>query len=796
VLQALALEVTGLTGADRAGQACEHLLHATPTLSYSGFPSRTASLSLHIQPFRSGKCTLELTLRETAGVPESEALSFTASITVDVSAVNQAPAFAVLKPELLIVESSGSHTIHAVVGNVSDGEPLLADAPSQPVSMLISSVAATPPSLFTVAPAIAASATHLSFTVSDGESGFAMLGLRAKDDGGTLFGGQDSSEEALVRVQVLARPRLSSVHPTWWMAAEVDASNLRLTITGEFFAAARADSQLPPFVTSDQMNGTQPAPGAYALVGGRPCLRTELISDSEVLCIGIEPFSRTARVNVRVIEPVPHGVGPVMREGTLGEHKQLQRVELLVGGATDDGQGFVAAAANSSLLTVGQWEVMPDRPVRALGASASAGSVIAAGTFQSTSFTPQAGQRRTIRTTYILSGAGLDTAMSSPTPSSLGHGLDGAVTSMTKIKQGSREWVMLAGSFTKAFLKAVAPSAMSARARQTVVKGGGLLLWGPAVKWTAPGEASPGYDDDDETQWREVAGQGCPQGAMTATASFQESLPGEGAAQRTLVFVAGRFHSVASASSRLAPSEAGGLMMLDWASKEWSPLCGIVKTRTQADPSSRDTSSTCAGSAEEAQGCGVRGGDILALTVSQDSCLDCGFQLVVGGTFSHAAAPRMAVKHTRGLAAWNGHAWYSIGSLDPKGSVWAFARIGRVLYVGGSFTSINGEPYENLASFVSGIWSQVGGGVRGSVYSLAAAYSALLVGGEISAVGERVAGESDKWQTGQTTDRWGRPLRNLVRWLEQEQVWESLQIEVSEASLPRPLGVVYSIDTK
>ena len=39
--------------------------------------------------------------------------------------------------------------------------------------------------------------------------------------------------------------------------------------------------------------------------------------------------------------------------------------------------------------------------------------------------------------------------------------------------------------------------------------------------------------------------------------------------------------------------------------------------------------------------------------------------------------------------------------------MWAFARIGRVLYVGGSFTSINGEPYENLASFVSGIWSQV-----------------------------------------------------------------------------------------
>ena len=640
VLQTLALELTGLTGADGAGHACEHLLHATPAVSYAGFPSRSASISLHLQPFRSGRCTLELTLRETAGVPEAEALAFSASLAVVVSAVNQAPSFTVLKPELLIVESSGSHAIHAVVGNVSDGEPALADAPSQSVSMLISTVAATPPSLFAVAPSISASAAHLTFTVSEGESGLAMIRLRAKDDGGTLFGGQDSSEEASVRVQVLARPRLSAVHPTWWMASEVDASNLRLTITGEFFGAARAASQLPPFVTNDQMSGTHPAPGAYAIVGGHPCLRTELISDSEVLCIGIRPFAHTASVNVRVIEPVPHGVGPVIREGTLGVHKQLQRVELLVGGATDDGRGFVAAAANSSLLTVGLWNVVPDRPVRALGALASAGSVIAAGTFQSTSFAPAAGEKRTIRTTYILSGAGLDTAMSWPTPSSLGHGLDGAVTSMTKIKHGGRVWVMLAGSFTRAFLKSSAPSVLSSRARQTVVKGGGLLIWGPAVEWSAPDGASPVHGDDDESQWREVSGKGCPQGAMTATASFLETIPGDSVAQRTLVFVGGRFHSVASSPSRLAPSDAGGLMMLDWASKEWSPLCGTLKARPEPDLASPAASSTCAGSADESQGCGVRGGDILAISVSQDSCLDCGFQLVVGGTFSHAAAPR------------------------------------------------------------------------------------------------------------------------------------------------------------
>ena len=45
--------------------------------------------------------------------------------------------------------------------------------------------------------------------------------------------------------------------------------------------------------------------------------------------------------------------------------------------------------------------------------------------------------------------------------------------------------------------------------------------------------------------------------------------------------------------------------------------------------------------------------------------------------------------------------------MHGQGSIWAFARIGRVLYAGGSFKSINGKPFENLASFVSGSWSEV-----------------------------------------------------------------------------------------
>lgn len=78
--------------------------------------------------------------------------------------------------------------------------------------------------------------------------------------------------------------------------------------------------------------------------------------------------------------------------------------------------------------------------------------------------------------------------------------------------------------------------------------------------------------------------------------------------------------------------------MFDWSAAEWTPLCGVWKTRHDSDKA--EVTDTCSHSLSESQGCGVRGGDILAISASQDSCLDCGFQLVVGGTFSHAAQPR------------------------------------------------------------------------------------------------------------------------------------------------------------
>ena len=366
VAQRVRLEVSALSGSDGAGAACEELMDPRhpPAVSYPGFPTRAASISLRLQAERAGRCTLQLTASEIDGIPLAQALAYSANLTVVVASVNRAPSFALRRPELVVVANSGAHAIADLVGDISSGEPAAAHAPQQTVSMLVASIAATPPSLFRLAPSIAASTGLLSFSVSDGESGMALIGLRALDDGGTLFGGRDSSEEAQVRIQVLPRPRVSSVYPTWWMSTEVDAANLRLRVLGEFFTAARAGSELPPAVAGDQMHLAQPSPGAYVLVGGHPCLRTELVSDTELHCIGVRPFARAAVINVRVVEPLPpSSQTPLVREGTLGETKELQRIELLVGGASDDGRGFVATAANSSFLTLHQWNVMPDRSV-------------------------------------------------------------------------------------------------------------------------------------------------------------------------------------------------------------------------------------------------------------------------------------------------------------------------------------------------------------------------------------------------------------------------------------------------
>ena len=791
----------------------------------------SASMTVELQPNATGTCIVDITLSE---MPETvvEPLSVTVKTWIRVEEVNRAPSFAIARDRVLVVESSGAHQLRDVLGNITTGNDG-GNADSEPMQLITFSVTtlSAPVDLFHSEPHITAAGV-LSFRLAEGKAGSASLTILARDDGGTRWGGEDTSAGQRVTVHVLPRPRLDTVKPSWWMATEIPSSQLTLTVRGSWLPASApghapdavpgvspAATQLGMLAMSaEQMLAEPPAVGVYVLVAGQPCHTSVLVSDSEVHCVGFDPFPSTALINVRVVEQEPHDPNArIVREATLGDAQPLSRIELIVGGSTRDGRGFVATSGSGYTSLLRLWQVTPDRSVRSLTATSASGSVYVGGTFQSVSSPLQAaragGAGRKQRAAYVLSAAGTDGGgFGAPAASTLGHGLDGAVTGMVKVAAGAREWLLVAGSFVSAFRKHL-PSVTATRAepRRAVVKSGGLMLWGPRIDWSRSHDSGVSYPPSEQQDtWQEVGGLHAPRGAMTALAVFY--LRGVAAGtdsagtDRPLVFVAGRFSSSSSSQS------PGGLLMLDWVEGVWSGLCGAVDSSAAAN-----TSAAAGGFAAKAQGCGVRGGDVLAISVAEAEGADalwgdcesmlCRVEVVVGGTFTFAGSVRDGgVPGTRALAAWSGRAWHSLGVFDPKASVRALARLGRVLYVGGSFTAINGHRYDNLARFVSGVWSNVGGGVRGTVFSLAAlATSAslsqgasLLVGGDISAVGQRMEGRSEgdssyRWATTRTADRHGYPIGNLVRWSEEEADWDSLLLEVANATVPAAIGEVYAM---
>ena len=381
LVQTLLLTVTHTSGMLGAGPRCEQLFVKAPLISFAGYPAVNASITLFLRAFAAGTCRLEITASDLQSPP----LLYTDVVTIHVQAVNRAPTFDVVSHHILVVESSGAHSKAGVVSNISSGEGG-ASFVQQSVVFSVATLA-SPPQLFEINPSISSSGV-LTFTLAQNAWGWAWLTVRAHDDAGTLFNGNDTSSEARLELQVLPRPRLESVYPTWWMATEIPAQNLTLTIRGAYLndvlttphlhtPSSPALPQLPlaavPDVATPEMLALS-LPGVYIIVGGQACLRSVVISDSELECQGVAGFAVEATVNVRVLQQV--GTGPiVLREGTLGSARQLQRITLLIGGSTLDGLGFVATASSSTSSMVRQWKVTTDRAVRSLQATAASVSV-------------------------------------------------------------------------------------------------------------------------------------------------------------------------------------------------------------------------------------------------------------------------------------------------------------------------------------------------------------------------------------------------------------------------------------
>ena len=196
------------------------------------------------------------------------------------------------------------------------------------------------------------------------------------------------------------------------------------------------------------------------------------------------------------------------------------------------------------------------------------------------------------------------------------------------------------GSFTSAYLKSTSRLPPRRGGAATVVRARGLVIWGPPLHVRAPEEplssSSPNPavcrsgceeagSEEAELTFSPLPGEGVVEGAMTAAEVFVQTLssPAPQASisgrQRTLVFVAGRFTGVHTSKDANGPGndtsashtsqdtaasarDAGGLMMLDWSTRQWQPLCGVINT---SSPTPAGGSDACrAQVTQESQGCG------------------------------------------------------------------------------------------------------------------------------------------------------------------------------------------------
>ncbi len=110
--------------------------------------------------------------------------------------VNLAPSFA-KGPDVAVAESSGPQTVPGWATEISPG------GPGEAGQVLTFLVTTDHGALFSVPPAIAADGT-LTFTPAPGETGTAQVTVVLKDDGGTAYGGQDTSSPQTFVIEVEA----------------------------------------------------------------------------------------------------------------------------------------------------------------------------------------------------------------------------------------------------------------------------------------------------------------------------------------------------------------------------------------------------------------------------------------------------------------------------------------------------------------------------------------------------------------------------------------------------------------
>ncbi|PAW84588.1 MAG: hypothetical protein B9S33_11330 [Pedosphaera sp. Tous-C6FEB] len=152
------------------------------------------------------------------GVDMSAAQTFTITVT----AVNDAPSFALAGTNLTVFAGDGAVAQSAWATNISAG---LANEAAQSVSFVVTNSDNTK---FTVQPALAANGS-LTFTPAANATGVVTVGVRAVDSGGTVNGGVDTSA---VQTFTLSLAASKVVLPAAFAAGVGDAISVPVNLLG------------------------------------------------------------------------------------------------------------------------------------------------------------------------------------------------------------------------------------------------------------------------------------------------------------------------------------------------------------------------------------------------------------------------------------------------------------------------------------------------------------------------------------------------------------------------------------
>ncbi|HVH35605.1 MAG TPA: Ig-like domain-containing protein, partial [Tahibacter sp.] len=163
------------------------VVSTTGNLVFSSVPavSSTGTLTFTAQNGTSGIATVSLVAQDNGGTANGGIdTSAAQTFTINVNAINHVPSFTA-GPAQTSLEDAGPRTVAGWATAINDG-----DGNTQIVDFQVTSN--SNPSLFSAAPAISATGT-LTYTTAPNANGTATIAIVLHDNGGTAFGGVDTS---------------------------------------------------------------------------------------------------------------------------------------------------------------------------------------------------------------------------------------------------------------------------------------------------------------------------------------------------------------------------------------------------------------------------------------------------------------------------------------------------------------------------------------------------------------------------------------------------------------------------